>query len=192
MSFGFELVFCLEEPSFKNMLEGVMPRLAPGVSFRCFVFQGKGDLQSKLERRIAYYQNPDALFVVVQDQDKGDCRTLKAQLQDICRRASRPDTLVRIVCHELESWYLADLQAVEAALPAMAGKLAKHQLSARNRAPDALLKPSHELDKLTKGLYQKVGGSRAIGPHLRLDNDRSPSFQAFVSGVQRLVSLAEQ
>lgn len=39
------LVFLLEEPSAKEMLNGLLPRLLPGLSYRCIVFEGKQDLE---------------------------------------------------------------------------------------------------------------------------------------------------
>ena len=71
-----ELVFLLEEESAKQMLEGLMPRiLPPDVTVRYVVFEGKQDLEKQLVRRIRLYRHPDARFVVVRDQDGGDCVT---------------------------------------------------------------------------------------------------------------------
>ena len=53
--------------------------------------------------------------------------------------------------------------------------------------PDALGNPVQELERLTNQEYQKVSGSRAIDPYLDIENNRSHSFQVFVSGVKRLI-----
>ena len=42
------------------------------------------------------------------------------------------------------------------------------------------------LAKLTQKAYQKVGGSRLLGPHLDVVNDRSASFKNLIAGVRRL------
>jgi hypothetical protein len=97
-----------------------------------------------------------------------------------------PNTLVRIACHELENWYLGDLVAVEKALAIPS--LSARQNKARYRSPDEVVNAADELERLTQGRYQKVGGSRAIGPHLDPDNNRSHSFAVFVAGVKRLVA----
>lgn len=181
-----ELVFLLEEPSAKNMLEGLLPRLLPdGVGFRCIPFQGKQDLERQLVRKIRGYQNTEARFIVMRDQDSHpDCREIKAQLLEKCRESGKSGvTLVRLACRELESFYLADLAAVEAGL-SMNG-LQKHQNSRKFRTPDTLGSPSIELRQLTKGLYQKGSGSRAIGPHLDPYNTRSHSFRNLVTGIRR-------
>lgn len=70
-----ELVFLLEEQSAKAMLESLLPRLLDGnVSYRCITFEGKQDLEKQLTRRIRSYQNEQARFIVLRDQDSHpDC-----------------------------------------------------------------------------------------------------------------------
>lgn len=181
-----ELVFLLEEPSAQDMLQGLLPRLLPdGIGFRCIPFQGKQDLEKQFARKIRGYQNPEARFIVMRDQDNHpDCRALKTQWVDKCLESGKANlTLVRLACRELESFYLADLAAVESGL-GISG-LQKHQQGRKFRTPDTLGSPSAELKQLTKGLYQKRGGSRAIGAHLDPDNTRSDSFRNLVSGIKR-------
>jgi hypothetical protein len=171
------------------MLEGLLPRLLPeGLPVRYIVFEGKSDLERQIVRRLQHYRVPNAQFVVLRDKDAADCHAVKAGLVQKCKQAQRPDTLVRIACHELESWYLADLVAVERALElkGLAGKQNKRKY----RAPDAIANPARELVKLTHECYQKVGGSRAIGPLLDPDNTRSRSFAVFVAGIRILAAAA--
>lgn len=182
-----ELVFLLEEPAAEAMLQGLLPRLLPrDIPVRYVVFEGKQDLESQLVRRLRGYRVPGARFVVLRDQDSSDCHHVKNGLVEKCRKAGRTDALVRIACHELESWYLGDLQAVERAL--RIPRLAAKQNRAKYRAPDKLANAAQELEKLTDYLYQKVGGSRAIGPHLDIENKRSRSFAVFIAGLRRLVA----
>jgi hypothetical protein len=182
-----ELVFMLEEPSARAMLEGVLPKMLPaGIVPRYVVFEGKQDLEKQLVRKIRGYRNPDARFVVMRDQDiNPDCKAVKARLTELCRQAGKPDVLVRIACRELESFYLGDLAAVERGLEIRG--LVRHQQNKLYRDPDRLGSPSKELKTLTKGLYQKVGGSRGIGHHLDIDNTRSNSFHNLVAGIRRVV-----
>lgn len=182
-----ELVFFLEEPSAKAMLEGMLPRLLPAdLPVRYIVFEGKSDLEAQLVRRLQHYRVHDARFVVLRDKDAGDCHAVKAGLVEKCQQANRPQAVVRIACHELESWYLADLAAVEQALGIKG--LAATQVKKKYRAPDELANAAAELAKLTGHRYQKVGASRAIGPHLDVNNTRSRSFAVFVAGVRRLIA----
>lgn len=181
-----ELVFMLEEQSARAMLEGLLPKLLPAeVTPRYVVFEGKQDLEKQQVRKIRNYRNPGARFIVMRDLDANpDCKAVKAKLFELCCHAGKPATLVRIACQELESFYLGDLAAVERGL-GITG-LVKHQPNKLFREPDRLASPSKELKKLTKGLYQKVSGSRDIGSHLDIDNSRSTSFYHLVTGVRRV------
>ena len=184
-----ELVFLLEEESARAMLLGLLPRfLDPQVQPRLMVFEGKQDLEKQMVKRLRGYMNPHARFIVLRDQDSTpDCTVVKAKLLGLCAQAGRQAvSLVRIACRELESFYLADLQAVEAAFGLTCTCLLRHQTKARFRNPDRLESPSQELAKLTHRAYQKVSGSRQIGPHLDIANERSSSFKSLIAGVRRL------
>jgi len=182
-----KLVFLLEERSAQALLETLLPRLLKSeVQPRYIPFEGKQDLEKQLIRRIRAYQNPRVQFVVLHDQDSHpDCVTLKRRLLALCVDSGKlPACLVRIACRELESFYLADLAAAGKALGI--DKLATHQSGKKFRAPDHLGSPSRELGKLTRGRYQKISGSRAIGAQLDLDNQRSPSFHNLIRGIRRM------
>ena len=184
-----ELVFFLEEASAQAMLEGLLPKLIPGdVTPRYVTFEGKQDLERQLTNRLRGYRNPNALFVVIRDQDaQPDCRRIKRSLADLCARAGRSGVLIRIACRELESFYLADLSAVEQGLGL--SRIARHQNTRKFRDPDRLVSAKEELKRLTNGRYQQVGGSRAIGPCLDPDNNRSRSFRNLVAAIRRLVGV---
>lgn len=182
------LVFLLEEPSAREMLKAVVPQLLPpGIQVRYVPFEGKQDLHKQMVRKLRGWLVPDTRFIVLRDQDAEDCRVVKSELAGLCRTAGRPDALVRIACHELESFYLGDLAAVAAGLgvTGIAGK----QAGRKFRAPDRLGNPSEELVKLTSGRYQKIAGSRAIGPRLCVDgSSRSRSFNVLIDGIRRVAA----
>jgi hypothetical protein len=185
-----ELIFFLEEESAKALLEQLFPLLIPEgsqVRPRFIVFEGKQDLEKQLRKKLAGYLNQDARFIVMRDQDQGDCRITKRSLAALCPASHRARTSVRIACRELESFYLGDLQAVESGL-GVSG-LAGRQNKAKFRDPDHLSSPSRELEKLTGNRYQKIAGSRAIAPHLDLRAPRSRSFHHLLQAV-RDASLA--
>ena len=184
-----ELVFLLEERSAQALLESLLPRLLPPeLPYRLIPFEGKQDLEKQLTRRIRGYLNDEARFVVLRDQDSApDCKVVKRRLLALCAASGRGhDCLVRIACRELETIYLAYLQAVEQALSTRG--LAKQQGSRKFRAPDQLESPSRELRVLTKQNYEKVAGSRAIGQYLDLANERSATFRHLVGGIRRMAA----
>ncbi len=185
------LVFMLEEPSARAMLQGLLPRLLPDeVTYRCVVFEGKQDLEKNLVRRIRGYRVPNSTFIVLRDQDSADCLVIKERLLALCQQAGKSQVLIRIACRELESWYLSDLTAVENGLGL--SNIAKHQGKRKYRASDYLSSPSEELERLTNGIYQKVAGSRGIGPFLDLNNRRSNSFRVFIEGFMSELTAKEK
>ncbi|MGY1920557.1 DUF4276 family protein [Pseudomonas tolaasii] len=182
-----ELVFLLEERSAKVMLETLLPRmLDERIEFRLIAFEGKQDLEKRMTMRMKSYVNEDARFIVMRDQDSDpNCIALKARLIAKCQASGRAAvSLVRVACRELETFYLADLKAVETALGVKG--LSTKQQGAKFRNPDYLVSPSHELKILTKQKYEKISGSREIGRYLEIENPRSDSFRNLIQGIKRL------
>jgi len=182
-----ELIFLLEERSAKAMLDSLLPRiLNDEIHYRCIPFEGKQDLEKQLVRKIRGYQNDQARFIVMRDQDNHpDCSAIKRRLLQSCIEAGKADKcLVRIACMELETFYLADLEAVEKALQ-LTG-LQKHQQNKKYRAPDKLGNAANELKTLTGNRYEKIAGSRAIGQYLCLKNERSLSFRNLIGAIRRM------
>ena len=177
-----QLVFFVEEPSIKEMLKGLIPRLLNDeFELKFIVFEGKQDLDKKIEAKLRAWQYP-ALFVIIRDQDSGDCVRIKKDLQAKCHNAKKK-ALIRIACRELESWYLGDLKAVANTF----GPRVKpnDQNKTKYKTPDNLGNPFQVLKKIAPG-YQKLSGSREIGKSLSLENNCSKSFEVFLSGVRDL------
>ena len=180
------LVCFLEESSASEMLKGVLPRILPDdIEYTYIVFDGKQDLEKQLVRKLKNWLKPDSVFLVMRDQDSADCNDVKRRLMNLCREAGKPEALIRIACHELESFYFGDLSAVEKGLGL--SNIAKRDKKSKYRTPDNIINPSDELEKLTGGTYQKILGSRNIAPHLSLDNNTSHSFNVLLSGIKNLL-----
>jgi hypothetical protein len=98
------IIFLLEEPSMKSLLDGLLPHLfpgwQPGEHFLCVPHQGKSDLDRSVPIKLRAWQHPDDRFVIVRDNDNADCIDLKARFRALCRANHRPDTLVRLVCQD--------------------------------------------------------------------------------------------
>lgn len=181
------IIFLLEEPSMKVLLDGLLPRLFPGWQegrdFQCVPHDGKSDLDRSLRTKLRAWRVPGDRFVVVRDNDNDDCLALKARLVAVCAELGRPDTVVRLVCQELESWYIADLGALASAFPDC--KLDTPALQKRFAQPDTWKKPSVELERLIPE-FQKRSGARLMAERLREETNRSPSFHAFINGVRHV------
>jgi len=185
------LVCFLEEPSTKEMLYGVLPRLLPGYGstwrYIPIVFEGKQDLEGQLVRKLRGWRMPDSVFLIMRDQDSANWRDVEKRLCALCREAHKPEALVRVACHELESFYFGDLSAVERGLNIR--NIESQRNRERYRVPDDLVNPKDELARLTKGGYQEIAGSRSIAPLLSLENNTSHSFNTLLSGVRRILGV---
>ena len=142
------IVFLLEEDSMKILLEGLLPRLLPDLIFECLAHEGKRDLEKSVPRKLRAWQEPGVRFVVVRDQDGGDCREIKANLTRLCHDSGRSDVLVRIVCRELEAWYVGDTEALGRAFPETRPNSLRSLRGSRFRNPDAVGHPSNAIAAL--------------------------------------------
>jgi len=184
-----EIVFLLEESSMEETLKGLLPRvLRNDISLKYIKFDGKRDLEKKLPRKLRGYLKPDSKFVILRDQDSGDCITIKKRLKSLCVQSNKPDALVRIVCRELESWFLGDLAAIEAGLGLIG--LAQRQSEKKFRNPDNHNNAKQILKELTGGRYRRTSSAREISFHLDPENNTSHSFRVFVEGVKKIAEIA--
>lgn len=176
------VVFLLEEKSMRVLLEALLPRLFPGLEFLCVAHEGKQDLEKSIPRKLRAWREPGVRFVIVRDNDHGDCRRTKERLVTLCRDAGR-EALVRIACQELEAWYLGDPQALAKAFADE--KLSQLAARERFRDPDLVVGAAAALGELVPS-FQKVSGARVMGQHLSATGNRSRSFQVFLEGVRRV------
>ncbi len=170
----------------EEFLKGILPRFFPLLDFQCVPHKGKQDLAQSVPRKLRGWREPGVRFVVVQDQDSGDCHAAKETLVELCRAARRPDTVVRIVCRELEAWYVGDIDALSAAFPQARESVLRNLRGARFRNPDSVVQPAKALADLIPN-FQKRQGARSMAQVISRDNNRSRSFQVFINGVQKLL-----
>lgn len=178
-----KLVFLLEEKSMKYFLDGILPRILPeNIEFTTIPHEGKSDLKKSLQAKLRGWTEPNVKFVVVQDQDSNDCRKLKQELVELCAKTDR-QVLIRIACHELESWYFGDLEAISRVY----GKdLVYLKTKKKYRIPDEIVNPKKELQHFLPE-HQQIEGARRIAPQIDIHNNTSTSFQVFVSGIKQLI-----
>lgn len=178
------VVFFLEEPSAQDFLEAILPRVLPvHITPHFLVFEGKQDLEKQLVRRMKRWLRPNSRFIVMRDQDSGDCKVIKARLHDLCVTAGQPNATVRIVCKELETFFVGDWPAIAAGF--RQPKLADHAEKAKFRTPDDLGSPFGEIKRLIP-TYQKRNGARTVSPHLDLARNKSSSFQVLMRTLSDL------
>ena len=182
------LVFFLEESSMEVFLEEFLSRNFPQLEFLFVVFDGAKDLELSFHRKLRHWRIPGDRFVVVRDNDGGDCYSRKKKLSDLCSEAGREDVLVRIVCQELEAWYLGDLDALADAYDDPS--VLKYKEKAKFRNPDSISRPADQVGKFVERL-SKRDAARRLGRVIDVESNRSNSLRVFVEGVRRLIAESE-
>lgn len=181
------IVFLVEEESMSVTIRQVLSKICAdsieGVDWLSLHFQGKQDLERNIRPKMKSWNFGNPHFIILRDQDGADCKILKEKLRLIAAESTWPHH-IRIVCQELESWFLGDLNAVERAYPD--SKASQHINKAKFRAPDRLPNASQILEDLT-GISGKVGRAHAIAEHLILDQCRSASFHVMLNTVKSLI-----
>ena len=177
------IVIFTEEASMNAKLDELINRHFPerlkGIDWFVVDFKGKSDLERRFPKRMRNWNYGNPLFVILRDNDGSDCKALKERLNDLATPMAKPFK-VRVVCQELESWFLGDSHAVNQAYPScrFSNETAKY------RDPDKMTNASQELAALT-GEFSKVGRASLIAAHLIPDRNVSPSFHVFFETLQQ-------
>ncbi len=186
------LVFLVEEQSMEAALNELLPRLLETDRvFNEFYYQilsheGKSDLINSIKKTLQNWGVPHSFFIILHDKDSADCLVIKQQIAALCVQTGYPNTLIRIPCHELESWFLGDLAAID---KAFGTHLRQMQDKRKFRHPDILANAKEELKKYVPH-YQQISGARAIAQQMSLTDNRSHSFNVFISGLRKLLKNA--
>ncbi len=160
-----------------------------GVLTKIVTHQGVQDLERSLRIKLPNWNTPDTGFLILRDNDNGDCFARKQHILKIVNDAGKSEvTKVRIVCQELEAWFLGDAEALEKAGYLKAGKRPK---SVRGN-PDEKPEPTALLDKITQPDVGKVGRAKKISPYLAIDRNLSTSFANTVSAIRELAETGGQ
>ncbi|HAK79921.1 MAG TPA: hypothetical protein DCM71_24190 [Runella sp.] len=181
-----------EEPSAKIVMDSLLPKVLPeGVGFKVFPHQGKQDLEKALRKTLPHIsQMPGAKILVTRDQDSADCVALKKELNTITEGSCKCEYSIRIICKELEAWFLGDLKAVQAAYPRL--KPEQHLAKADFKNVDKITNPNKYLLKIipeykNRETLPKLECSERISPFLDLENNRSESFNHTVTAIRKLI-----
>ncbi len=167
-----------------DLLDQLLPRLFPTLAFQTVPHKGNGHLERSIPSKLRAWQEPGVRFVVLRDQNSADCRQVKATLADLCRQGGRTDTLVRVVCRELEAWYIGSEDKLAQAFPDASRQIARELRRARFRDPDAVVRPAEALADLLPQ-FRKRATALAMGQLLTRES-RSRSYRAFLAGIERL------
>ncbi len=79
------VIFLVEEQSMQVFLYIFLHRLYPDLRFLCVTHNGKSHLDRNIVPTLREWQVPGDRFVIVRDNDAGNCYELKERLQELCR-----------------------------------------------------------------------------------------------------------
>jgi hypothetical protein len=180
------IVILCEEPSMKTTLEKLLEKFFPhkiqGYDWQVLKFQGKNDLQRNIIPTMQKWDYNQPTFLILRDADGANCCQLKQDLSLLANESKKPYK-IRIVCQQLESWFMGDLDAISLAYPRI--QIEKNKQKFRN--PDRLNNASEELSKITSD-YTKLARAQKIAPHLAPEKNVSHSFQVFYKTISELIT----
>jgi hypothetical protein len=198
--------FLVEEPSAEAALAELMPKIiGDRATWRIHAYQGKNDLLTKLPSRLKGYAGwlpQDCFILVLIDEDRENCRSLKKRLEKASteaglstrssrRRNDRIQVVNRIAVEELEAWFFGDVPAIRRAYPGIPVGLSQ---KANYRDPDAITGGTWEaLERvLQRAGYFKAGlakieAARSIARKMDPQQNRSRSFRCFRDALLTLL-----
>ena len=207
--------FLTEDQSSKNALEILIPKiLGSDVTFRLHYYRGVGRIPINLRPKSAankrilldqlprllkgYGRTPDCgVVVIICDLDDNEEHLFRLDLQGILDACNpKPEALFCLAIEEFEAWYLGDLNAVRKAYPnAISGVLNRYVNDSICGTWELLADAVYTGGRKTlvdKG-WQAVGKQKSkwakeISPHMDVDNNASPSFNALCSELKRVNS----
>lgn len=197
-------------PTVKEVLERKF-HLVDGRHFRIHPHKGKGKLpknplskpdikhQGLLDQLPAKLRGfgkslpQEALVLVLVDLDKQSAQGLLRDLEVMLAALPvKPKVMFRLAIEETESWFIADLKALQMTFP---GQVKKHVL--KNIKPDAIVGAAQKLaealglNPLMISGPTKFHWAKKIAPHLDLDNPASPSFRSLIDSIGKIDGLLE-
>lgn len=137
----------------------------------------------RLVDAVTRWRDPNMRFLILCDQDSANCHERKRRLSERVIGRHRGQTLIRIVCPELESWYIGDPGAVQRLFPHV--RVDRHPAIFRP-PPDQLAEPAKWLMRQTG--ERKRGLAEMFGNTISTTQNRSHSFQTFLQGLQQLLN----
>jgi hypothetical protein len=192
------LEILVEEPSAEAALSVLVPKIVPECTFTLHPHQGKHELLEQLPYKLAAYAKwipEDFRIVVLLDEDRTDCLSLKKKILAMAHRAKLPSPLLcRIAVEELEAWFFGDVPALAAAYPGVPRELSGKK---KFRNPDgisggtweALERVLQDAGHFSSGLA-KITAARAISQHMNVEYNTSRSFQVFREGLRRIAAAS--
>ena len=183
-----DLVFIVEEPSKETFLRAFLSRfdIPPNVNVYYKAGTGFTEFPTLLTNTLHAWRTPGTRFLVLCDQDQRDCVARKRDLLARIPMRMRDRVTIRIVCDELEAWYLGDLAALTRAAPEFQGAAVPLEW---RRPPDEIVHPSRLIARqMGRKKLKKVALARRIGAHMNAEANASHSFNLFLQTLNQILA----
>lgn len=182
-----------EELSIKKVFDQILPKILPNnVFYRVYPHQGKQDLERALVKTLPSISKiPGSKILVTRDQDHNDCIEVKKQILDLIKDKCQCEFSIRIVCKELESWFLGDMKAIEAAYPRF--KANQYINKSEYRIIDKISYPNTILLKIIpeyrdRDTLPKLEAAENISQYLDTTINKSDSFNHTIKAITKLIN----
>ena len=202
-----EIEIIVEEQSAGEALRHLLPKVIKSRGRAKIINMGsKSKMLKFLPSRLAAYRQrlnsgEQLRIIVLVDRDNDDCEELKGRLERMAGDAglstkTSPDNkghflvLNRVAVEELESWFIGDPAALRKAFTSLP-KIDIAKSIFRNPDNGGSWEALHRFFKkhgIYKSGFQKIDAARRIAPHMEVAVNRSRSFQAFISGIEAMLT----
>jgi hypothetical protein len=133
-----------------DVLIGIIRQIKPDSAFDRCTCSGSGRLVSKCNAfSEVLFKKGCTHLVIVRDSDGEDSVTLKNQIKKALKKSAISNHIIVVAVHEIESWLLADIEAIHKSFSAGTANLSK-QITSPEEIPD----PKRYLKKLVRKQYK--------------------------------------
>lgn len=139
-----------EDQSDVDVLIGIIRQIKPDSAFDRCKGSGSGKLVSKCNAYSKYLHDKGCThLVIIRDSDGEKPITLKNQIKKALKKSAISNHIIVVAVHEIESWLLADMDAIHKSFSAGVANLPK-QITSPEEIPD----PKRHLKKLVRKQYK--------------------------------------
>ncbi len=181
-----------EEESFKVVSDIILPQLIDeNISFKVYPHQGKQDLEKAIKNTVPTISKiPGARIIITRDQDQENCLDIKKRIDDSIKEKCNAPYKIRILCRQLENWFLGDLGAIEKSYSGF--KASHYENKAEYRDIDSIQNAAQVLQNLipefkNQQYLPKLKTAQTITTNMDITSNRSKSFQNYIKAIQELI-----
>ena len=168
----------------KASIANIQKAVGKPFTIRTVVHKGKSNLLKDFATKIeAVPPSHGIRYMILCDQDSEPCEGLKERiLRKIPQINARQFVIVRIVCQELEAWYLGDEQALKRAYSRTTFHKKNFQCDV-----DQKENPKKILSDNIGASFISTQAPEKMAKHMDWNNNKSRSCCHFIDGIKKLL-----